>query len=391
MRILFFTNEYSHPKLPNSGGVGSFLKIVAEALAFKGHEIHVYGFSKKPIEFTDKGIRFMFFKKYSKQFWFKEFIRSISSKLGLKNFDIRFLEGERNFYAKKLKSYCEKHQIQLIESFVFNGFTAKFDNSIPLVLRFHGSRGFWHHYLGGIIDGSKVSMEKRALEVTPYTVANSYFAKAFIKDYYNVDVDTVIPNGIDIDVFSPKPEIPTKPNSIYYIGTMSEAKGVKDLAIIFNKVVTVNPDATLHLIGRGEHYWQYLKSEVLSPEALKNTTYFNHLPLSKIPQKLSEASVIAVPSKGETFGFTIVEAMALEKVTIVSDIPVAKEIIDHEVNGLIAKDNDDFASLILKVLSEPKKYEDLRKNARRKVLNNFTHQRMTEETVAYYKKILNQH
>lgn len=391
MRILFFTNEYSHPELPPNGGVGTFFKTISYALKSQGHEVFIYGFSKKKYRVNDNGIEVEFFKQYSKARPIGEFMRSLSSRLNVDSIAEHWLLKEREYLANRLKAYAKAKQIDIIQSFTFNGYTACWDNSIPLVTRFHGSRGFWHYYLGHKEQTLKIAMEKRALEVTPYTVANSYFAKAFIKDYYNVDVDTVISNGIDIDVFSPKPEIPTKPNSIYYIGTMSEAKGVKDLALIFNKVVTVNPIATLHFIGRGEHYWQYLKSEVLSPEALKNTTYFNHLPLSKIPQKLSEASVIAVPSKGETFGFTIVEAMALEKVTIVSDIPVAKEIIDHGVNGLIAKDNDDFATLILKVLSEPEKYEDLRKNARRKVLNNFTHQRMTEETVAYYKKILNQH
>ena len=51
MKILFFTNEYSHKKLPDCGGVGTFLKVLAEALVKKGHHVYIFGFSRKKIQF----------------------------------------------------------------------------------------------------------------------------------------------------------------------------------------------------------------------------------------------------------------------------------------------------------------------------------------------------
>lgn len=389
MKIVFFTNEYAHAKLPASGGVGSFLKVMSEALVKKGHEIHIYGFSKRSIEFQDKGIYFSFFKKYSKQFRFREFVRSASSKMNIKGAELSFLKQERQFLAKQLKTYCKSHNIDIIESFVFNGFSAYWDNSTPLVIRFHGSRGFWHQYLGAEKDEHKIAMEKKALLATPYSVVNSHFSKKFIKDYYNVDVDIVIHNGINTLNFAPDKSVKEIPKSIYYIGTLSEAKGVKDLVAIFNDVVLKEPEATLHLIGRGETYWNYLKLEVCSKNALKQTTYYNHVQLSEIPKKLSEASIIAVPSKGETFGFTIVEAMALEKVVIVSNIPVAEELITNGEDGFIAKDTTDFKNSILNVFENPEAYKKLRQQAREKVVDNFTQEKMIDATLKYYKKILN--
>jgi glycosyltransferase involved in cell wall biosynthesis len=389
MRILFFTNEYSHPNLPNSGGVGSFLKIMSESLSQQGHEIFVYGFSKKPIEFEDKSIRFKFIKKYSKQFRFNEFKRSLSSKLGYKKADLNFLIKERKYYAKKLKTHCIKNNIDIIESFVFNGYTAFWDNSTPLVLRFHGSRGFWHYYLGAKKDEFKIKMEKTALISTPYTVANSFFSKEFIEDYYDIHVDEVIPNGISIDHFSPDNTIKVKKNSIFYVGTISEAKGVDNVAKVFNEVIKKNTDATLHLIGRGDKYFNYLKETILSKEAKKNTNYYNHIPLSELPKKIAEASVVVVPSKGETFGFTIIEAMASEKVTIVSNIPVAHEIVEHTTDGFIAKNNEEFTSIINKIFENPKSFNELRKRARQKVIKKYTLELMTSNSLEYYKKILN--
>ena len=277
MRILFFTNEYSHPKLPSSGGVGSFLKIMSESLTAKGHEVYVYGFSKKPMEFIDDGIKFKFFKKYSKQFRIKEFVRSISTKLGSKKADLKFLIDERQFYAKKLKEYSKKHDIDIIESFVFNGFTVFFDNSIPLVLRFHGSRGFWHYYLGAKKDTDKILMEQHALEATEHLVAVSKFSARAVENIYKISPDKIIYNGIDADFFAPAKVDETINHSIFYFGTMSKAKGVDILCKVFSQVVEKFPNATLHLIGRGQDYFNHLSENILTESARKK----NHLPRTK--------------------------------------------------------------------------------------------------------------
>ncbi|MBU2920901.1 glycosyltransferase family 4 protein [Winogradskyella psychrotolerans] len=387
MKILFFTNEYSHPELPANGGVGTFFKTISKELVDKGHQVHIYGFSKKKYDLNDGNIKIKFFKQYSKTKPLSELMRSLSSSLNQPSVTEYWLKKERLFLMKKLKSYALKNNIDIIQSFTFNGFTAYWDNSIPLVTRFHGSRGFWHYYLGKKNETLKIKMEKKALLATPYSVANSSFSKKFIKNYYDVDVDAVIPNGIDTNHFSPK-NVVNIPKSLFYIGTLSEAKGVKDLAKIFNAIIKEEPNATLHLIGRGEKYWEYLKAEVFSEQALKNTTYHSHITFSKIPIKLSEASIIAVPSKGETFGFTIIEAMALEKVTIVSNIPVAKEIINHGKDGFIAKNNDDFKNLVLEVFKNPQDYKTLEKQARQKVLSLYTKEKMTADTLSYYNEIL---
>jgi len=388
MKILFFTNEYSHPKLPPNGGVGTFFKTISKELQIRGHDVYIYGFSKKNYLIDDNGIDVRFFKQYSKSNPISELLRSISSRLGYETITKYWLKQERMFLAKKLKNYAISKDIDIIQSFTFNGFTAYWDNSIPLVTRYHGSRGFWHFYLDKPNDTLKIAMEKRALEITPYTVANSHFSSNFIRDYYKVNVDTVIPNGINTDVFKLHRNVKVIPKSIFYIGTISKAKGVDDLAEIFNIVIGKHSDATLHLIGRGESYFKHLEQDVLSNQARTATTYYSHVPFDSIPEALSQASIIAVPSKGETFGFTIVEAMALEKVTIVSNIPVAKEIINHKEDGFIAEDKDTFSKYISDVFNHPEAYDGLRKKARQKVLDNFTQELMTKRSIEYYEKIL---
>lgn len=388
MKILFFTNEYSHPKLPSCGGVGTFLKILAEELNNMGHKVHVYGFSKKNISFEDKNISFSFIKKYSKTHFGLEFIRSFGAKINNKELQLYFLKKERKYLAHKLKKYSKKHQIDIIESFVFGGYTAYWDNSIPLVLRFHGSRGFWHYYLGQKKDSLKIYMEQKALENCTNIVAVSEFSATAIHKIYNITTNTVIYNGIDSSIFSPDINTEEIDQSIFYFGTLSKAKGLDRLANIFNIIIKKFPNSSLHLIGRGKDYWEHTIKKNLTPDALKNTTYYGGKQVYELPKLLNKASLICLPTRGENFPFSFLEAMALKKPVVVSEIPVTKEIIKHQKNGLIASTKGDFISQISYVFNNPEKVSELAINARKHIIKNFTQKRMVENTITYYENVL---
>ena len=388
MKILFFTNEYSHEKLPDCGGVGTFLKVLAEALVKKGHHVHVFGFSRKKIQFSDHNIHFYFIKKYSKGHFLTELIRSIGAKLKSYPLQLFFLKKERKYLANKLKIYAVKNKIDVIESFVFSGYTAYWDHSIPLVLRFHGSRAFWHYYLGQKKESLKILMEQKALENASKIVAISEFSAEAIQKMYSIDSDKVIYNGIDTNMFSPDPSIETIDQSIFYFGTLSDAKGVHTLTEIFNEVVKLYPHASLHIIGKGNAYWNNLYDNILSKEAKKQTTYYGTKQLHELPELLCKANLICLPTKGETFGLTFVEAMALEKLVIANNIPVTKEIIEHQKNGFIANNASDFLKYISYAFNNPEEVRKIAVNARKHSVANFSQEKMVTETLNLYNALI---
>ena len=388
MKILLFTNEYSHEKLPDCGGVGTFLKVLAEALVKKGHHVHVFGFSRKKIQFSDHNIYFYFIKKYSKGHFLTELIRSIGAKLKSDPLQLFFLKKERKYLANKLKIYAVKNKIDVIESFVFSGYTAYWDHSIPLVLRFHGSRAFWHYYLGQKKESLKILMEQKALENASKIVAVSKFSAEAIQKMYSIDTHKVIYNGIDTKVFSPDSSIETIDQSIFYFGTLSDAKGVHTLAEIFNEVVKLYPHASLHIIGKGTAYWNHLYEEILNKEAKEQTTYYGTKQLYELPKLLSKANLICLPTNGETFGLAFVEAMALEKLVIANNIPVTKEIIDHQKNGFIANNVSDFLKYISYTFDNPEEAHKIAINARKHSVANFSQEKMVKETLNLYNELI---
>jgi glycosyltransferase involved in cell wall biosynthesis len=388
MKILFFTNEYSHKKLPDCGGVGTFLKTLAEALTKKGYHVHVFGFSKKKIQFYEGNIHFNFIKKYSKGHFLTELVRSIGAKLNSDALQLFFLKKERKYLANKLKKYALKNKIDVIESFVFSGYTAYFDNSTPLVLRFHGSRGFWHYYLGQKKESLKILMEQKALENASKIVAVSEFSALAIQKMYSIDTHNVIYNGIDTKVFAPNPSIESINQSIFYFGTLSDAKGVHTIAKIFNEVVKLHPKASLHIIGKGNEYWNYLYNNILSNTAKEQTIYYGSKQLNELPELLCKANIICFPTKGENFPFSFLEAMALEKLVIANNIPVTKEIIEHHKNGFIANNETDFIKYISHVFDNLEEAHKIAINARKHIVTHFSKEKMVSETLNLYNELI---
>lgn len=388
MKVVLFTNEYAHKKLPPTGGLGTFYKRLAEGLTQQGLEVHVLLISKKSTSFTSDGIPFKVVKSYAKLFPFKEFMRSLGNRLGRSQSTKRFLIAERKYWSKVLNQYVQKHRIDLVESFAYDGYTAFYASPAPLILRFHGSRKFWHYKLHHQQNPSYFDMEQMALENCNSLVANSLYTKSVLNELYQINATALIYNGIDTSFFKPKIEVKPISKSIFYFGTLSASKGLLELTRIVNRIHQTHPDASLHLIGRGRAYFENEIKKNLSPSLLKQTTYLGAQALVDLPALISQAGVVILPSRGETFGYTIVEAMSLEKTTVIPNIPVAQELIDHQENGYIFTSEEHCVKIINELFSKPELLRDIGKAARLKVEAEFSIEQMIQNSIKLYKTIL---
>jgi len=63
MKIGFLTSEYPHPKIVNSGGIGTSIYNLAKGLIDLGHEIELFIYGQKRDEtFYENDITFHFIK-----------------------------------------------------------------------------------------------------------------------------------------------------------------------------------------------------------------------------------------------------------------------------------------------------------------------------------------
>lgn len=391
MNILFLTKEYNHPKLPATGGAGTFIQIIAKELVKNGHQVTIFIPLKKLIKINDDGVVINSFLKFSKKKPIQNLCASISRKvLSSENSD-RFILREHKFWAKALKKHVKNNKIDIIEAWDYGAFFYYLKNitSIPVVIRCHGSAGVLSNYFGYEDRYNFKNIEKQAFKKYDNIIAVSKYTKKINEEWFQKKNIDVIYNGINTNFFKPDNTIPIIKKSIFYFGTISEKKGLKELAKIFNKTLLKHPEATLHLIGKGQEYFNYLYQEIFSTAAQINVKYYGAMDRLSLPQELLKANVIVFPTHGENFPFAFLEAMSLQKPVIVSGIEVSSEIIDHEHNGFIANVLEDYTCAIDRIFVDANFSEKIAKNARKKIEDNFTIEKMTAQTLNYYKKILN--
>jgi glycosyltransferase involved in cell wall biosynthesis len=105
----------------------------------------------------------------------------------------------------------------------------------------------------------------------------------------------------------------------------------------------------------------------------------------------SAADVFALPSINESLGYTVMEAMACGTPCVAFKQGGVPDLIDHLHNGYLAKPFEpaDLAQGITWVLENDDRHKELSLQARQKVIQAFTTERVAEQHVALYQELLN--
>ena len=77
--------------------------------------------------------------------------------------------------------------------------------------------------------------------------------------------------------------------------------------------------------------------------------------------------------------WSMLEVMALEKVVIGSKTGPVEEVIRDNINGLLVDffDTNDIANKVISVLDNPKKFDAIRKKARKTIIDNYDLRRVS--------------
>jgi glycogen(starch) synthase len=182
---------------------------------------------------------------------------------------------------------------------------------------------------------------------------------------------------------------------ILFIGRLVGVKGVDKLVMALPHILQKNPKAKLVIVGLGE-LQEYLINLV---KATKMTDYvkfrFEFIPEEERIIHYAACDVAVFPSFYEPFGIVVLEAMSMERPVIVGAAGVSgmREIVvccGEEQCGYHVDPNNpsDIAWGINSVLESDEKGKWLGKNGRRRVLSEFTWDRIGEKTLELYEQIL---
>jgi len=127
----------------------------------------------------------------------------------------------------------------------------------------------------------------------------SPFVARWAQDEFGVSVDSVIPNGVDLEHFSPD-RADTEQDFALFVGRLTSRKNPG----LIIKLVKLHSNITFAIRGDGP-----LQSK-LEKQAPPNVRFIGRLPIDELAELYSRASVALCPYEKEGFGMAVIELMA---------------------------------------------------------------------------------
>jgi glycosyltransferase involved in cell wall biosynthesis len=207
---------------------------------------------------------------------------------------------------------------------------------------------------------------------------------------------TVVPVGIDVRSYDPDryDKIQARkffdlPEDAAIVGTLSRLdpkKGIEDLLRAVPLVVERNKSVLLAIAGdetKGQvGYKDYL---LRLCNDLGIDTHVRFLPFtSEVSRYLAALDLFILPSHSETFGFALIEAMAMRRAVIATDAGGVPEIVEHGKCGLLVPPQNSvrLSEAINSLLDDPEYRLELGKRARKRVVEAFDSEICVERFLA---------
>jgi phosphatidylinositol alpha-mannosyltransferase len=233
----------------------------------------------------------------------------------------------------------------------------------------------WFHKLDGKIAVSKPAME---------------FACGHFPGYYNI-----IPNGVDVDHFSPDvspiEEFCDGKLNILFVSRLEKRKGLNYLLEAFKQVKQEIPDSRLIIVGPGTRLRRKYNKQVARSD-LKDVIFTGFVSYDELPRYYKTADVFCAPATGrESFGIILLEAMAVGKPIVASNIEGYANVVTHGVDGLLVPpaDKERLAQALISLLTDQSLRQEIGAKGRAKALEHSWEQ-IAQKIFNYYVRVLSE-
>ncbi|NML68416.1 glycosyltransferase family 4 protein [Chryseobacterium sp. RP-3-3] len=389
--VLIVTREYQCSRNPKVGGTGVFYKNLCTELVKRGISVHVFLISKYAFDLKEDGVNIHSIKDIFKANPLLELVRSFTGKVkAFEQVHFKTYLSEKKIISDRISAWIKKNDLHfdIAETHDFDGLALTIPKGLPYVIRCHGSWSILEKYFGyKKVHKGRIFCEKEAFKNSKNIITISRYNETINKSLFAIKDPKLIYNGIDEQFYTPAENVEIIPKSVFFLGNVSFEKGAETLINSFIKLKKNYPEASLHFIGNPNHYPTYITENIHDTKTRNSIHFYGSKSGTEIVQLISKAEVVCFPSKGENFSLSLLEVMAMQKPVVCSAIDSFKEIIQEPVNGLIAEE-DNFHEKIGLIFKDDALRNRLSLNARKLIELKFGIDKMVDETINYYQKII---
>jgi L-malate glycosyltransferase len=264
-------------------------------------------------------------------------------------------------------------------------------NFFPIIITVHGIifqeskfrtgiLGHYHSYVGNKLENRILKLAKKIIAVSPYV-------KKEIEQKTTAEIQVIF-NPIDPKFFDIKKyEVR---NRILFVGGIEPRKGLHILVEAINFIKPIIPDVQVHIVGsvRKKDYFSKILHIINQNELDNLITFRGPLDETDLLEEYSQASIFVLPSKEESLGIVLLEAMATGTPIVASNIGGIPNIILDGENGFLFEYGDvqKLSELIVNLLLNDRQRNQIG-NTGKIMAKEFHRKKIAREQKEYYDKI----
>ncbi|MCH1572309.1 MAG: glycosyltransferase family 4 protein [Longimicrobiales bacterium] len=175
----------------------------------------------------------------------------------------------------------------------------------------------------------------------------------------------VVPNGVDVDVYTPRPEAKTVQPTLLFLGRLKQYKRVDLVIEAVARLAAEGIEVELRVGGAGDQS-AVLEALAVRLKVADRVSFLGFVPDDVKLELLQSSWLHVLTSPKEGWGISNIEAAACGIPTIASDAPGLRESVVHERTGLLVPhgDVDALADAIRSLIRDPERRTRMSMDAR---------------------------
>jgi len=264
----------------------------------------------------------------------------------------------------------------------------------PFLITVHDIARFKFHFVReGLAEKLGLWLDRKGIKKADLVIAVSEYTKRDIVEFLGVPPEKieVIYNGIDLEVFKPRKDIPFDFPYIMCVGSERPRKNLGRLLKAFTLIKKYFPGLKLVKVGtegRSSDFRTRTLNQIAELGLEEDVIFVGHVEDKELSRYYSGALLLAYPSLYEGFGFPPLEAMACGCPVVASNTTSIPEIVGDAGVLFDPYEVDEIAEALRKVIED----EKLRKRIIEKGLNRvkrFSWDKTADQTYNLYQKVIN--
>jgi glycosyltransferase involved in cell wall biosynthesis len=254
----------------------------------------------------------------------------------------------------------------------------------PLLITVHGNADVYE------LPPAVAPLTRAVLRRADAVVSVSKDLATHLSDYFGLEQVAVVPNGVDTDLFRPRPRLQRETLYLLSVSRIVPRKNIPVLIAAVDALLREGAQVKLVIAGTGPDS-EHVAS--LASARRDIVRYVGFVDEAKKRELLADSDVFVQLSTREGLSIATLEALACGIPCVVSDLPGVREPIDAGVTGYHVQnpeDVSDVARTLARLIADRARLDEMKRAARQVALERFSLDALANGYWSIYRRLAHQ-